>query len=230
MKALVVDDDRILADLLLFTLRREGFEVIQAYDGDTALQRWNDHQPDIVILDINLPETETHLSGFSVCRMIRECGDTPIILLTVRADEEDILLGLSLGADDYVLKPFSPRQLVARIHTVMRRAGKTNLPAERQVGALRLDTSRRTVSTTDARVIPLTPLEYRLLDYLMLNSGQILPFDDIILHVWGPSGGDRDMLRQIVRRLRAKIEPDPAHPIYIETIAALGYGMMSGHA
>ena len=225
MKALVVDDDRVLADLLLFTLRREGFEVIQANDGDTALQRWNDYQPDIVILDVNLPETDTHLSGFSVCQKIRECGDTPIILLTVRADEEDILLGLKLGADDYVLKPFSTRQLVARVHTVLRRAGKTTLPAERQVGALRLDTSRHTVSTTDGRVIPLTPLEYRLLDYLMLNSGHILPFDDIILQLWGPSGGDRDMLRQIVRRLRAKIEPNPTHPKLIETFPALGYAL-----
>ena len=226
MKALVVDDDRVLADLLLFTLRREGFEVVQASDGEMALRRWSEHQPDIIILDVNLPATGSRLNGFAVCRTIRETSDTPLILLTVRADEEDILLGLNLGADDYVLKPFSPRQLVARVQTILRRAGKTTSPVERQVGEIRLDASRRTVVTAGRQAVALTPLEYRLLDYLMLNAGQLLPFDEIIQHVWGPDGGDRDMLRQIVRRLRSKIEPDPAHPIYIETVPALGYGMI----
>jgi len=225
MKALVVDDDRVLADLLLFTFRREGFEVIQAGDGDSALRRWSEHQPDIVILDVNLPTTTSRLDGFAVCKKIRENGETPIILLTVRASEEDILLGLKLGADDYVQKPFSPRQLVARVHAVLRRAGKTITPVERQVGGIRLDASRRTVTTLGGEPTLLTPLEYRLLDYLMLNAGQVLPFDEIIQQVWGADGGDRDMLRQLIRRLRAKIEPDPAHPTLIETVPALGYGL-----
>ena len=116
MKALVVDDDRVLADVLAFTLRREGFDVIQAYDGSAALQRWSEAQPDLIVLDVNLPK----IDGFTVCRRIREQTDTPILLLTVRGEEDDIVRGLDLGADDYIVKPFSPRQLVARAKAIMR--------------------------------------------------------------------------------------------------------------
>lgn len=221
MKALVVDDDRVLADLVSFTLRREGFEVIQAYDGETALNRWAADQPDLIVLDVNLPK----LDGFSVCRRIRQAAETPIILLTVRGEEDDIVRGLELGADDYIAKPFSPRQLVARAQAVLRRAGKTSAPAVRQVGNLVLNPARREVTVGAGQVIALTPLESRLLDYLMLNAGHILTTEAIIEHVWGANGGDRDMLRQLVRRLRGKIEPDPAHPIYIETVPGLGYGL-----
>ncbi|MBN2503309.1 MAG: response regulator, partial [Anaerolineales bacterium] len=112
MKVLVVDDDRVLADVLVFTLRREGFEVIQALDGQVALQRWEADQPDLILLDVNMPKVD----GFTVCRQIREQSDVPIILLTVKNEEEDIVGGLDIGADDYITKPFSPRQLVARIH------------------------------------------------------------------------------------------------------------------
>lgn len=223
MKALVVDDDRVLADLAAFTLRREGFAVIQAHDGEAALRRWQEEAPDFLILDVNLPK----MDGFAVCRAIRAQANTPILLLTVREEEDDIVYGLSLGADDYILKPFSPRQLVARAQAVLRRAGMQSAPAIRQVGDLSLDTARREVRLAGGDAIPLTPLESRLLDYLMLNAGHILTAEDIITHVWGPEGGDRDALRQLVRRLRAKIEPDPANPIYIETIAGLGYGVVA---
>lgn len=223
MKALVVDDDRVLADLAAFTLRREGFAVIQAHDGEAALRRWQEEAPDFLILDVNLPK----MDGFAVCRAIRAQANTPILLLTVREEEDDIVYGLSLGADDYILKPFSPRQLVARAQAVLRRAGMQSAPAIRQVGDLSLDTARREVRLAGGDAIPLTPLESRLLDYLMLNAGHILTAEDIITHVWGPEGGDRDALRQLVRRLRGKIEPDPANPIYIETIAGLGYGVVA---
>jgi DNA-binding response OmpR family regulator len=222
MKALVVDDDRVLADLVSFTLRREGFEVIQAYDGEAALQRWGEAQPDLIILDVNLPRVD----GFMVCRRIREQADTPIILLTVRGEEDDIVRGLELGADDYISKPFSPRQLVARAQAILRRVGKTPAPAIRQVGELTLDPKRRELSLGQAPAISLTPLECRLLDYLMLNAGQVLTTEAIIDHVWGVDGGDRDMLRQLVRRLRSKIEPDPTKPVYIETVPGLGYGLI----
>lgn len=225
MKALVVDDDRVLSDLVAFTLRREGFQVIQAYDGQSALQRWEQEQPDILMLDVNLPKTVPKLDGFAVCRIIREQSDIPIILLTVREDEEDIVYGLKIGADDYILKPFSPRQLVARVQAVLRRAGKTPAPAVRQIGALALDPSRREARLGDGEPIPLTALESRLLDYMMLNGGRILTIQDLIDHIWGPEGGDRDMLRQLVRRLRSKIEPDPSQPVYIETVTGLGYGL-----
>lgn len=225
MKALVVDDDRVLADLLGFTLRREGFEVIQANDGETALQRWANEQPDLIILDVNLPKTTPLSDGFAVCRKIRLKSDVPIILLTVREDEDDIVFGLQVGADDYILKPFSPRQLMARVHAVLRRSARAALPGMQQVGALRLDSDRREITVGDGEPASLTALETRLLDYLMLNAGHILTITDLINHVWGPGGGDRDMLRQLIRRLRTKIEPDPSQPTFIETIPGKGYGL-----
>ncbi|MCO6452353.1 MAG: response regulator transcription factor [Caldilineales bacterium] len=225
MKALVVDDDRVLADLLTFTLRREGFEAIQAHDGEAALRRWADERPDLLVLDVNLPK----LDGFAVCRQIRAQADTPIILLTVRGEEDDLVRGLEWGADDYITKPFSPRQLVARVQAVLRRVGKSPTPALRQVGALTLDASRRELriaqADDDSTLVALTPLENRLLDYLMANAGHVLSTESIIDHVWGPEGGDRDMVRQLIRRLRVKIEPDSGQPMYIETISGAGYSL-----
>ncbi len=230
MKALVVDDDRVLADVLAFTLRREGFHVVLAYDGEAALHCWTEEQPDLVVLDINMPR----LDGFDVCRRIRAQADTPIILLTVRGEEDDIVRGLGLGADDYITKPFSPRQLVARAHAVLRRAGKTPAAAIHQAGELALDPSRRELRIGGGQSVSLTPLESRLLDYLMLNAGHVLTAEAIITHVWGAEGGDRDMLRQLVHRLRLKIaqawtndegEPRSGTPAQIETVPGLGYGL-----
>jgi len=223
MIALVVDDDRVLADLIAFTLRREGFQVVQAHDGQAALRRWQETQPAIIILDVNLPK----LDGFTVCQTIRQQDEVPIILLTVREEEDDIVHGLSLGADDYVFKPFSPRQLVARIQAVLRRTGRGEQTAVRRAGSFTLDINRRELRIVNGEAISLTLLENRLLDYLMLNAGHILPAEEIINHVWGAEGGDKDMLRQLVHRLRSKIEPDPANPIYIETVAGLGYGLVN---
>ena len=225
MKALVVDDDRVLNDLVSFTLRREGFQVLQAEDGPAALQAWQEEQPDIIILDVNLPRVTPPLDGFTICRRIRESSNIPIILLTVRAEDDDIVQGLSLGADDYIAKPFSPRQLVARVHAVLRRAGSSLGPSIQQAGDLSLDVERREARLNEGDPIPLTALETRLLEYFMLHAGRVLTIADLITHIWGPGGGDRDMLRQLVKRLRAKIEPDPAHPVYIETIAGQGYGL-----
>jgi DNA-binding response OmpR family regulator len=231
MKVLIVDDDRVLADVLSFTLRREGFQIVQAFDGETALQRWVEEEPDLIVLDVNLPK----LDGFAVCRRIRETADTPILLLTVRGEEDDIVHGLEIGADDYVTKPFSPRQLVARAHAVMRRAGRATLPSIRQAGDLALDPARRDLSVGAGEAISLTPLETRLLDYLVLNVGHVLTGESIINHVWGAEGGDRDMLRQLVHRLRNKIaqacesaagQDEPAEQIHIETVPGLGYGLI----
>lgn len=222
MKALIVDDDRILADVIAFTLRKEGFEVIQAYDGNTAIQRWQEDLPDFIILDVNMP----HLDGFTVCRKIREQSDVPIILLTVRGEEDDIVQGLDIGADDYIVKPFSPRQLAARIRAVLRRAGEKITSPTLLVGNLRLNSSQREVFINGEAPIQLTMLENRLLECLMVNVGHVLTADTIIDRVWGPSGGDRDMLRQLIRRLRGKIEPDPTNPSYIKTIPGLGYGLI----
>ena len=225
MKALVVDDDRVLADVLAFTLRREGFQVVQAFDGEMALRCWAEEKPDLVVLDVNLPR----LDGFTVCQRIRAQSDTPILLLTVRDEEDDIIHGLELGADDYITKPFSPRQLVARAQAVLRRAGKRTVPTVRQVGELTLDPSRREMQTDPGEAISLTPLECQLLDYLMLNAGHVLTYDAIINHVWGAEGGDRDMLRQLIHRLRGKLarvqDTGTGAPVLIETVPGLGYGL-----
>lgn len=221
MKVLVVDDDRVLADVVAFTLRREGFEIILADDGAKALRRWQEERPDILVLDVNLPR----MDGFTVCQKIRAAGDTPIVLLTVRGEEDDIVRGLEIGADDYIVKPFSPRQLVARVNAVLRRAGTRPTPALLEVGDISFDPSQRKVVVQDIHTTSLTPLENRLLEILMINAGQVLTAAMLIDYVWGPAGGDRDMLRQLVKRLRGKVEPDPANPIYIQTAPGLGYGI-----
>lgn len=223
MKALVVEDDRVLADLIAFTLRREEYQVNLAYDGETALQQWRDNRPDIIVLDLNLPK----IDGFTVCSRIRAEDDTPIIMLTVRNEENDIVRGLELGADDYILKPFSPRQLVARIQSILRRAGKSHAPAVYSAGHLTLDSNRRELCVDHNQTIRLTSLENRLLRYLMINTGYILTHEAIIGQVWGPEGGDRDMLRQLVRRLRRKIDLDPTQPTYIENVPGRGYGLVA---
>lgn len=232
MKALIVDDDRVLADVLAFTLRREGFEISMAYDGEEALRRWLSEEPDLIVLDVNMPK----LDGFTVCRRIREQTDTPIILLTVRGEEDDVVQGLGLGADDYITKPFSPRQLVARIQAVMRRAGRNAAPATRRTGDLALETSRRELRVIGGEPVTLTALECRLMDYLMLNAGHVVTSEAIIDHVWGAGGADRDMLRQLVRRLRSKIAQARQTEVdsletqapFVETVPGLGYGLTMG--
>ncbi|MFN8473534.1 MAG: response regulator transcription factor [Anaerolineae bacterium] len=219
MRVLVVDDDIQLASLIAFTLRREGFQVFQAHDGLTALDAWASEQPDIVILDINLPG----MSGDMVLQRIRSASATPVIMLTVRGDEDAVVYGLSLGADDYIAKPFSPRNLVARVRAVLRRSGQQP-PADLTLADMTLDMDRQAVRYTDGRLVQLTPLEFRLLRYLLVNQGQVLPTDAIIEHVWGyDTREDRTALKQLVRRLRVKIEPDPANPRYIETLPGVGY-------
>jgi DNA-binding response OmpR family regulator len=222
MKALVVDDDLPLADIVSFTLRRAGYEVIVAYDGVMAINRWHDESPDLIVLDLNLPK----LDGLKVCEQIRREDDTPIIILSVRGEEDDIVRGLKFGADDYIVKPFSPRQLEARAEAVLRRSNNSHVsPSPLRVGKLSLDPARTEVVLDGEHPRKLTMLECKLLETLMINRNQVLPFDSIIDHVWGPTGGDRAMLKQLVYRLRHKIEPDPSHPTYIETITGIGYTM-----
>lgn len=223
MKILVVDDDRVLADVITFTLHKEGFEVVQAYDGVVALERWQEDKPDLVILDANMPR----MGGFEVCRRIRAQSDTPIMMLTVRGDEEDILGGFELGADDYIVKPFSPRQLVARVKAILRRSGAKPHHQEIRAGELTLyPGDRQLLISAGEEPVSLTHLENLLMEYLMINAGQVLTVKMIIDEVWGPAGGDRDMLRQLIHRLRVKIEPDPAEPVYIQTVPGMGYGLL----
>jgi len=226
MKALIVDDDRTLADLLAFTLRRAGFETHLAFDASGAIQTFRDNPVDIIILDVNLAGTPKLKNGYDICREIRKSSDVPIILLTVRDDEEDIIHGLHIGADDYILKPFSPRQLVARVQAVIRRSSSEDVLEEApyRYQAIQFDPARREFQRGDENPQSLTRLETRLLTYLMLNQGQILPADNIIAYVWEEGGANTEMLRQLVHRLRSKIELDPENPSLIENLPGVGYG------
>lgn len=228
MKVLVVDDDRVLADLVSFTLRRSGYEVVVAADARTAIQRWIEDKPDFLILDVNLPGTAELQDGFAICRRVRSESDIPIILLTVRGEEKDIVYGLEAGADDYILKPFSPRQLVARVQAVLRRSHTMNNSRSATFSAdgLEFNPKLREVRLNEEDIKSLTQLESKLLEALMLNAGQALTFDDLISDVWGPGGGTAEMLRQLVKRLRAKVEKDPTNPHFIQNLPGLGYAFL----
>lgn len=222
MKVLIVDDDRTLADVIAFTFKREGFEVILAEDGEAAYRRWQDDAPDLILLDVNLPKQD----GFTVCQRIRKESDIPIILLTVRGDEEDILGGFHLGADDYITKPFSPRQLIARVKAVMRRTKKRSPATIREIGNVSLYLNRHELKIGENQPIQLSGLELRLMDCLMINVGQIVTPEIIIDHVWGPQGGDMDMVRQLVHRLRGKIEKNHPDQININNVPGIGYELI----
>lgn len=219
MKLLIVEDDLSLSDVLSFTLRRAGFQVVTAYDGLSALLVWEQQTPDLLILDLNLPK----LDGLEVCKRVRAQSNTPIIILSVRSGDEAIVSGLEQGADDYIVKPFSPSQLVARVRAVLRRVGQTVLSkGVLENKALVLDRNRQEVQL-EGQTIRLTPLELKLLEALMLNEGQVLTTDWLIDTVWGAEGGDKTMLKQLVYRLRTKIEQDASNPNYIETVPGVGY-------
>lgn len=223
MKALIVDDDLVLADVIAFTLRRAGFQALLAHDGEAALERWRSDTPDIIILDIELPK----MDGVTVCRRIRASSAIPIIMLTVRDTDEDIINGLQLGADDYITKPFSPAQLVARVSAVLRRAGTPALPERRAAGGLTLHPDRLTASAPAQPPLTLTQLEFRLLESLLPYEGQVIPAAKLIERVWGPDGGDRAMLKQLVYRVRRKLDTLPGHSVRIETVPGVGYALVT---
>ena len=224
MKVLLVEDDLALSDVVAFTLRRAGYDVVAAYDGLAALELFESAAPDLLLLDLNLPR----LDGLGVCRRVRAGSDVPIIILSVRGEDEAVVRGLEMGADDYVVKPFSPTQLVARIRALMRRAGVVTTPGTLAAGGMVLDRSRGEVAREgdgEAAVpVRLTALEMKLLEALMRDPGRVLPSEALIAAVWGPEGGDRTMLKQLVYRLRSKME-DAAAPSAIETVPGIGYAL-----
>ncbi|HEX6289100.1 MAG TPA: response regulator transcription factor [Herpetosiphonaceae bacterium] len=224
MKLLVVDDDLELQGLIGFALRQAGYLVLTADDGPGALAVFEREQPDLVILDVNLPG----LSGFEVCRRIRADSTTPIMMLTVRSGEEDIVHGLDLGADDYLAKPFSPRTLLARVRALLRRS-EIERPAPLSAGDLHLNVEDQTARIGSSPPIRLTNLEFRLLQYLLANATHTIPAERLTSHVWGYRGvGDRQLLKQLVHRLRQKIERSPTEPQYIITVAGIGYMLQPG--
>jgi DNA-binding response OmpR family regulator len=217
MKLLLVDDDAALAEVTAFALRRAGYAVVTAADGVQALERWAAEQPHLVLLDIQMP----YKDGLAVCRELRAQSDVPIIMLTVKGSDDDVVGGLQLGADDYVTKPFSPRQLAARVDALLRRRG--SVPQSKlAAGAIVLDPDQHHMLVA-GQSVRLTRLEYRLLHYLLVNQGQVLPTETIISHVWGYGDGDRGLLKQLVFRLRGKIAAAGSDDQVIATIAGIGY-------
>ncbi len=220
-KILVVEDEPSFSDALAYLLGREGFEVIVADSGPKAIEEFDRHGADLVLLDLMLPG----LSGTEVCRQLRTRSSVPVIMLTAKDSEVDKVVGLELGADDYVTKPYSSRELVARIRAVLRRHGSDELVSEGVIsaGPVRMDIERHQVSINNESVaFPLK--EFELLEFLMRNSGRVLTRTQLIDRVWGSDYfGDTKTLDVHIKRLRAKIEQDPANPVFIQTVRGLGY-------
>ena len=223
MKVLIADDDFDLLGLIAFTLEQAGFFVIKASDGKAALQLFNEQGPDLVLLDINMPGA----NGFDVCARIREQSTVPVMMLTVRGEEEDLVKALELGADDYVNKPFSPRTLIARVKALLRRAGLEAVASPMKAGQLQLNVEEHTVRVGEREPLRLTKLETRLLQMLLVHPGQTITSDRLLMQVWGHKGaGDRQLLKQLVHRVRQKIEVDPSVPQLLQTMPNAGYKLL----
>ena len=219
-KILVVDDEKPIAEILRYNLEQEGFAVVLAYDGDEALRLLQSEQPDLVLLDVMLPKKD----GFAVCGEIRRIDNVPIIMLTAKDTELDKVLGLELGADDYVTKPFSAREVVARVKAQLRRSQTSEPVGEKLVCQdLVLDTGRMEL-TKDGTSIHLTYKEYLLLVYLLRHAGFVFSREKLLAEVWGYDFyGDERTVDVTIRRLREKIESNPSQPRYIVTKRGAGY-------
>ena len=219
-RVLIVDDERKLAQGLAAYFRQAGFETLTAYDGRAALEQARRDQPDLILLDLMLPE----LDGMEVCRQVRRFSSVPIIMLTARVEETDKLIGLEIGADDYITKPFSPREVVARARAVLRRASGALAPATvLRGGDVLLDLDRRSVQV-GGREVELTPTEFDLLGALMRNAGRPLSRAQLLDATQGDEyAGYERTIDAHVKNLRRKIEPDPANPRHILTVFGVGY-------
>jgi two-component system response regulator RegX3 len=221
-RVLIVEDEESLADPLAFLLRKEGFEATVATDGPAALAEFDRAGADIVLLDLMLPG----MSGTDVCKQLRARSGVPVIMVTARDSEIDKVVGLELGADDYVTKPYSARELIARIRAVLRRGGDDDSGADEGVlesGRVRMDVERHVVMV-DGEPITLPLKEFDLLEYLLRNTGRVLTRTQLIDRVWGADYvGDTKTLDVHVKRLRSKIEADPANPVHLVTVRGLGY-------
>ncbi|MCK6161647.1 MAG: response regulator transcription factor [Corynebacterium striatum] len=224
---LIVEDEESLADPLAFLLRKEGFDVILAPDGPTALEEFAKNSVDIVLLDLMLPG----MSGTDVCKQLRSTSSVPVIMVTARDSEIDKVVGLELGADDYVTKPYSSRELIARIRAVLRRGQDSSSEAPQEEfdeqilegGRVRMDVERHTV-TVDGEAVSMPLKEFDLLEYLLRNAGRVLTRGQLIDRIWGADYvGDTKTLDVHVKRLRSKIEAEPSRPQHLVTVRGLGY-------
>lgn len=222
---LVVDDEARMRRFIRMNMELEGYQVVEAENGIVALDQIRQHNPELVVMDVMMPE----MDGFETLRLLREISTVPVILLTVRSDEEDKIKGLNLGADDYITKPFSPRELSSRVTAVLRRA-EWPAPPPRTVlkidARLSIDFNRHQVIVAGERV-ELRPTEYRLLNHLIQNAGWVVPHETLLAKVWGYEYRDEThYLRLYINYLRKKIEEDPSKPYYILTERGVGYRFM----
>jgi DNA-binding response OmpR family regulator len=220
---LVVDDEERMARFVRLNLEHDGFQVVEAYRGLDAIQKIRDSMPDLVLLDVMMPD----IDGFEALQMIREISTVPVIMLTAKGEEEDKVRGLELGADDYITKPFSPRELSSRVKAVMRRAEIAAPTTTHELlevdDHLKLDFGKREV-WVDGKIIKLRPTEYRLLYHLVQNAGWVLTYDQLLAKVWGYEYRDEPhYVRLYINYLRQKLEPDLANPRYIFTERGVGY-------
>jgi DNA-binding response OmpR family regulator len=221
-KILIVDDEERMLRFIRLNLEHDGFQVIEAVKGHEALDKMRTGMPDLILLDVMLPD----LDGFEVLKMVREISSTPIIMLTAKGEEDDRVKGLELGADDYVTKPFSPRELVSRVKAVLRRveADSTDTDDVIQVDKrLKIDFNRREI-WVEGELVKLRPTEYRLLYHLVQNAGWVLTYDQILSRVWGYEYRDEPhYVRLYINYLRQKLEKNPSEPVYILTERGVGY-------
>ena len=217
---LVVDDEPVVREVVVKYLEREGYRTLEAADGDSARELLEHDSPGLVVLDLMLPGTD----GLELCRWIRSQSDLPVIMLTARGEEADRIVGLELGADDYVTKPFSPRELAARVRTVLRRSSRPATPAERLTfGGLVIDAGTREVHA-NGRPLRLTAKEFDLLFFLASNPRHVFSRDQLMARVWGYEAAlDTGTVTVHIRRLREKIESDPSRPRHLETVWGVGY-------
>lgn len=222
MRILVADDDADLRALIGFTLMQAGFDICTAVDGESALQAFQQNSPDLVLLDVNMPEP----NGLKVCREIRGRSPVPIMMLTVRDVEEDLIEAFDSGADDYVHKPFSPRALIARVRALIRRSEPLDA-APVTAGQLRLDPEQRSLQFGAAPPIRLTPLELKAMQLLMVTPGRTVTAEKLLLHLWGrATARERRTLKQLIYRLRHKIESDASTPEVLQTTPGAGYKLV----
>jgi two-component system KDP operon response regulator KdpE len=221
-RILVVDDEERMVRFIRLNLEHDGFQVVEAFRGAQAINKMRSSMPDLVLLDVMLPD----MDGFEVLRMVREISTVPVIMLTAKGEEEDRVRGLELGADDYVTKPFSPRELVSRVRAVLRRTETTGGTTHGLIEVddrLKLDFDRREV-WVDGRLVQLRPTEYRLLYHLVQNAGWVITHDQLLAKVWGYEYRDEPhYVRLYINYLRKKLEKDPSNPEYILTERGVGY-------
>lgn len=221
-RILVVDDEERMVRFIRLNLEHDGFQVIEAFRGTQALDKLRSGLPDLVLLDVMMPD----IDGFEVLRMLREISAVPVIMLTAKGEEEDRIRGLELGADDYITKPFSPRELVSRVRAVLRRTESASGATHGLIEVddrLKLDFDRREV-WVEGKLVQLRPTEYRLLYHLVQNAGWVIPHDQLLARVWGYEYRDEPhYVRLYINYLRKKIEKDPANPQYILTERGAGY-------